>query len=237
MNIKLLSGVAIAALAISFASCSGKAASADKQNATEAVPETPAAPSVAVTPPSNVEPGKAYAAVVVTGADAAAWYTDSMQAKYPAYVISTPDAAKAVATIDSLADANLVNIARLYVTGPEAASTLAAYPARFAAALIVGDAPEEKDYDALTSSRFIYFASPTANVDGLKAALEKAAVHYTYASWSATLPQSRQNELAATMLEKGAPVNIFQFEDGATTTTQAAYGNAAAVKWLFSETK
>ena len=65
---------------------------------------------------------------------------------------------------------------------------------------------------------------------------------------SAILPESRQSELAAAMLEKGAPINIFEFETGTVLPEDGkgsehmysfdyAYKVAAVRDWLFKQKK
>ena len=82
----------------------------------------------------------------------------------------------------------------------------------------------------------------------LEEAAEKDGVQYTFASWSARLPESRQSELAATMLEKGAPVNLFQFEPGTVLPADGkgsehmysfdyAYRIPSVRHWLFEQSQ
>lgn len=92
-----------------------------------------------------------------------------------------------------------------------------AYPDLFAASMFVDSHWDKASFPELVKHKFIYFIAGEegkayADMKPLEDAAEKGGVSYTFAAWSAKLPETRQSELAATMLEKGAPINIFEFE-------------------------
>lgn len=151
-----------------------------------------------------------------------------------------------------------VDANRLYSTGQSMGGMMAmyydvAYPDMFAASIFVDSHWAESSFPQLVKHKFVWFiagengkAYPT--MKPLEEAAEKVGVNYTYAAWSAQLPMERQDELAATMLEKGAPVNIFEFETGTVLpegvtgmdhiySFDYAYRNTAVRDWLFKQTK
>ena len=178
--------------------------------------------------PANVEEGKTYPLIVVIeeepGAAAEVFTADAFQAETPAYVYVGSD-------VTGIIDANAVDAARVYSVGktPDSADV-------YAASLIV-DSAAPKD---LKDHKYIFFYTSAEPVNGVEDALRGSGVNYTYAAWGADLPVERQSELAGTMLEKGAPVNIFQFEEGtvpATGATAAAAAIPSVRNWILGQKK
>ena len=128
-----------------------------------------------------------------------------------------------------------------------------AYPDLFAASIFVDSHWDTSTFDQLVKHKFIYFIAGDKgkaypNLKPLEAAAEKEGVQYTFAEWSARLPEQRQSELAATMLGKGAPVNIFEFETGSVLpegvkgmdhmySFDYAYKIPSVREWLFKQHK
>ena len=128
-----------------------------------------------------------------------------------------------------------------------------AYPDVFAASIFVDSHWDTSTFAELARHRFVYFIAGDkgkayADMKPLEAAAEQDAVQYTFASWSAKLPEERQSQLAGVMLEKGAPVNIFQFEPGTVLPDDGkgsehmysfdyAYKIQSVREWLFGQHK
>ncbi len=177
--------------------------------------------------PANVEEGKTYPLIVVIedepGAAADVFTADAFQAETPAYVYVGSD-------VTGIIDANAVDAARVYSVGKTPDSDV------YAASLIVDSAAPKN----LKDHKYIFFYTSAEPVNGVEDALRGSGVNYTYAEWGANLPVERQSELAGTMLEKGAPVNIFQFEQGtvpATGATAAAATITSVRNWILNQKK
>lgn len=216
--------------------------------------------------------GKDVTAPLTQGYGALVWATPESQSKNPCYVLvpqlaqgAVNDAYEHSAEVDDLiglvnkvvAD-NQIDTNRLYSTGQSMGGMISmyydvAYPDMFAASIFVDSHWNKAQFDDLVKHKFIWFiagnggkAYPT--LEPLEDAARKVGRSYTYAEWSAKLPMARQDELAATMLEKGQPINIFQFETGSVLpdgvegmdhmySFDYAYRNTAARDWLFSQSK
>lgn len=177
--------------------------------------------------PANVEEGKTYPLFVVIeeepGATADVFTADGFQAETPSYVYVGSD-------VQGIIDANAVDASRVYSVGKTPDSDV------YAASLIVDDSAPK----VLKNRKVIFFYTTAEPINGVEDALRGSGVGYTYAEWGADLPVERQSELAATMLEKGKEVNIFQFEAGTVTDADAPAAAAAipAVRnWLLAQKK
>ncbi|MDE6309230.1 MAG: hypothetical protein K2L81_03440, partial [Muribaculaceae bacterium] len=150
---------------------------------------------------------------------------------------------------------------RIYATGQSMGGMLSMYydvnyPKMFAAAMIVDSPCDNATVSSLVKHNFIYIVSGNQGkaypcIEAIEDAARNEGVSYTAAEWSAQLPQGQQDDLARTMLDKGAPINIFQFEAGSVVpegveVTPAnehmysfdyAYRNSAAREWLFNQHK
>ncbi|MDE7387695.1 MAG: prolyl oligopeptidase family serine peptidase [Muribaculaceae bacterium] len=204
------------------------------------------------------------------GYGALVWATDEWQAKNPCYVLvpqfedvavndaydHTPAVDAAARLVRKVAADNQVDTDRIYSTGQSMGGMIAmyydvAYPDLFAASIFVDSHWDTATFDKLVKHKFIYFIAGDngkayADMKPMEEAAEKEGVNYVWSSWSAKLPIDRQNELAATMLGKGAPVNIFQFEQGTVVpegidapdhmySFDYAYRIPAVRDWLFGQ--
>lgn len=206
------------------------------------------------------------------GYGALVWATDESQQKNPCFVLVPEMSAGAtndkyehskqvddvIGLVNKIVADYPVDAARLYSTGQSMGGMMAmyydvAYPDIFAASIFVDSHWDQASFPELVKHKFIWFiagdggkAYPT--MKPMEAAAEKAGVQYTYAGWSARLPMERQDQLAATMLQKGAPINIFQFDTGSVLpegvqgmdhmySFDYAYRNTAARDWLFQQRK
>lgn len=167
------------------------------------------------------------------------WATDEWQKEHPSYVLvpqftgvavnddydHSDEVDVAMRLLKKLvADNVTIDVNRLYSTGQSMGGMISMYynveyPDVFAASIFVDSHWAKSSFDELAKHKFIYFIAGDkgkayADLKPLEQAAENDKVQYTFASWSAKLPESRQSELAGVMLEKGAPVNIFQFEPG-----------------------
>lgn len=200
------------------------------------------------------------------------WATDQWQSEHPCYVLVPQFAGVAVnddyehtdevdVVIRMLKDVTgkyNVDTNRLYTTGQSMGGMISmyynvAYPDVFAASIFVDSHWATSTFTELAKHKFIYFIAGDkgkayADMQPLEEAAEKDGVQYTFASWSAKLPELRQSELAATMLEKGAPVNIFQFEPGSVLPEDGkgsehmysfdyAYKIPSVREWMFKQHK
>ncbi len=201
------------------------------------------------------------------------WITDQWQAEHPCYVLVpqfttvtvndqyqiSDEVDIVMRLLNSLNSELPIDTDRIYTTGQSMGGMLSvyfdvAYPKMFAAAIFVDSHWDKARFDSLVKHKFIYFISGEQGkaypcLEPLEEAARKEGIHYTYAEWSAKLPQARQDELAATMLGKGAAVNIFQFEPGSVVpdgvevnpanehmySFDYAYRNSAARAWLFDQ--
>lgn len=215
-------------------------------------------------------PGSDYSTPLTQGYGALVWATDEWQAKHPCYVlvpqfsgVAVNDAYERTDEVDivirmlgSITSAGGVDTSRLYTTGQSMGGMISmyynvAYPDLFAASIFVDSHWDTATFPELARHKFVYFIAGDkgkayADMKPLEEAAEQGGVQYTWASWSAKLPEERQSELAATMLEKGAPVNIFQFEPGTVLPADGrgsehmysfdyAYRIPSVREWLFAQ--
>ncbi len=203
------------------------------------------------------------------------WTTAQWQSEHPCYVLvpqfsevavndayqTTDEADIVIRLLNSLNSDLNIDTDRIYTTGQSMGGMLSmyydvAYPRMFAAAIFVDSHWDKATFDSLVKHNFIYFISGNEGkaypcIEAIEDAARNQGVSYTFAPWSAKLPQSQQDDMAKTMLGKGAPVNIFQFEPGTvvpegvevTPATEHmysfdyAYRNSAAREWLFNQHK
>lgn len=127
------------------------------------------------------------------------------------------------------------------------------YPDLFAASIFVDCHWDTSTFDALVKHKFIYFIAGNegkayACIEPLENAARKEEIQYTFAEWSAKLSEMQQSQLAATMLEKGAPINIFEFEPKSVLPADSkgsehmysfdyAYKIQSVRDWLFKQKK
>lgn len=217
-------------------------------------------------------PGKDVTSPLTQGYGALVWATDESQAKNPCYVLvpqfsgvavndaydKTDEVDVVIRLVKSLVADRNIDANRLYTTGQSMGGMVSmyynvAYPDVFAASIFVDCHWDKAVFDSLVKHKFVYFVAGNEGkayqcIEPLEDAARKVGVQYTFAEWSAQLPEARQSELAATMLEKGAPVNIFEFEpktvlpaDGKGSehmySFDYAYKVASVRDWLFKQKK
>lgn len=217
-------------------------------------------------------PGADATAPLTQGYGALVWATSESQAKNPCYVlvpqfsgVAVNDAYEHTKEVDAVinmlksivSDKN-VDSERLYTTGQSMGGMISmyynvTYPDVFAASIFVDCHWNKSTFDSLVEHKFVYFIAGDQGkayqcLQPLEDACRKVGVNYTFAAWSAKLPESRQSELAAVMLEKGAPINIFEFEpktvlpaDGKGSehmySFDYAYKITSVRDWLFKQKK
>lgn len=217
-------------------------------------------------------PGEDATRPLTQGYGALVWATAESQAKNPCYVLvpqfsgvavndayeHTDEVDIAVRLLNNVAENNSVDTNRLYTTGQSMGGMISmyynvAYPDLFAASIFVDCHWDNGTFDSLVKHKFVYFIAGDEGkaykcLEPIEEAARKEGVQYTFAAWSAKLPEARQSELAATMLEKGAPVNLFEFEpktvlpdDGKGSehmySFDYAYRITAVRDWLFRQSK
>ena len=218
-------------------------------------------------------PGDNPLTPLTQGYGALVWATDEWQATHPCYVlvpqfsgVAVNDAYQRTDEVDmvirmlrSVVDAHKdIDTARLYTTGQSMGGMISmyynvAYPDVFAASIFVDCHWDTATFPELVRHKFVYFIAGTSGkaateIKPIEEAAEQVGVGYTYAGWSARLPESRQSELAATMLAKGAPVNLFQFESGTVLPADGrgsehmysfdyAYRINSVRTWLFEQSR
>ncbi|MCM1067358.1 MAG: hypothetical protein NC418_07290 [Muribaculaceae bacterium] len=193
------------------------------------------------------------------------WGSDSWQKENPCYVLvpelgrdaidkdfkPSTEVDAAIGLLNSIVKSKQVDTKRIYAAGRSDGSMVSmyyavAYPDLFAASIFVDSQLDNATLPQLVKGKFIYFVdsdckNATERIKAVEKAAEAASVQYTWSEWSAQLPVERQSELAATMLGKGAPVNIFQFEAdgkcGKDVAGNNAYAITAARTWLFEQSK
>lgn len=216
---------------------------------------------------------KAVTVPLTQGYGALVWATDVSQAKNPCFVLvpqmssgATDDSYNHSLQVDQLiglvkqisADYP-VDSNRLYSTGQSMGGMMAmyydvAYPDLFAASIFVDSHWAESTFTELVKHKFVWFIAGDGGkaypkLKPLEEAAEKEGIGYTFAEWSAKLPTMQQDELAQTMLDKGAPINIFEFETGSVLpegmtngidhmySFDYAYKISAVRNWLFQQSK
>ncbi|MCM1483300.1 MAG: alpha/beta hydrolase-fold protein [Muribaculaceae bacterium] len=217
-------------------------------------------------------PGDDATRPLTQGYGALVWATAESQAKNPCYVLVpqfsgvavndnyeyTDEVDMVIRMLNSVVENNSVDPARLYTTGQSMGGMISMYynvkyPDVFAASIFVDCHWDNATFDSLVKHKFIYFIAGNQGkaykcIAPLEDAARKEGVQYTFAEWSAQLPEARQSELAATMLEKGAPINFFEFEpktvlppDGKGSEHMYSFDYAYRIPsvrdWLFRQTK
>lgn len=216
--------------------------------------------------------GKDVKVPLTQGYGALVWATPESQAKNPCYVlvpqmseVAVDDAYTHTQQVDDLIglvkqieNDYAVDDDRIYSTGQSMGGMMSmyydvAYPDLFAASIFVDSHWDAATFPELVEHKFVWFIAGDKGkaypkLEALEAAARQENVSYTFTSWSAKLPQAEQNQMAAVMLEKGAPVNIFEFETGTVLpegveapdhmySFDYAYKNAAVRDWLFQQKK
>ncbi|MCM1522719.1 MAG: alpha/beta hydrolase-fold protein [Muribaculaceae bacterium] len=217
-------------------------------------------------------PGEDATRPLTQGYGALVWATSQSQAKNPCYVLvpqfsgvavndnyeHTDEVDMVIRLLADVTDNNPIDKNRLYTTGQSMGGMISMYynvkyPDLFAASIFVDCHWDNGTFDSLVKHKFVYFIAGNEGkaykcLEPIEEAARREGVQYTYAAWSAKLPEARQSELAATMLEKGAPVNLFEFEsktvlpdDGKGSehmySFDYAYRISSVRDWLFRQSK
>lgn len=215
-------------------------------------------------------PGRDVSLPLTQGYGALVWATPEWQRAHPCYVLvpqfsgvavndayeRTPEVDVVVRLVRDLAANKNVDAKRLYTTGQSMGGMISmyynvAYPDLFAASIFVDSHWDTSTFPELARHRFVYFIAGDKGksypeIAPLEEACRADSVDYTFAEWSARLPWATQDSVAATMLDKGAPVNIFQFTPGSVLPASGkgsehlysfdyAYRNSAVRSWLFRQ--
>lgn len=215
-------------------------------------------------------PGDNVTLPLTQGYGSLVWATDSWQSEHPCYVLvpqfagvavndayeHTDEVDIAMRLMQDVASTHSVDKSRLYTTGQSMGGMISmyynvAYPDVFAASIFVDSHWDTATFPELAKHRFVYFIAGDsgkayADLEPLEEAARQDSVNYTFAEWSAKLPEARQSALAETMLAKGAPVNIFQFEPKSVLPADGkgsehmysfdyAYKIESVKEWLFSQ--
>ncbi len=215
-------------------------------------------------------PGSDVTLPLTQGYGGLVWATPEWQKNHPCYVlvpqfsgVAVNDAYEHTDEVDIVvrmlrqvvADNN-ADTKRLYTTGQSMGGMISmyynvAYPDLFAASIFVDSHWDTATFPELAKHKFVYFIAGDkgkafSEIKPLEEAARKDGVQYTFAEWSAKLPESRQSELANAMLDKGAPVNMIEFEPGTVLPADGkgsehmysfdyAYRIPAVREWLFRQ--
>lgn len=217
-------------------------------------------------------PGNDITRPLTQGYGGLIWATKESQAKNPCFVlvpqfsgVAVNDAYEHTDEVDivirmlkNIVAKNNIDQTRLYTTGQSMGGMISmyynvAYPDVFAASIFVDSHWDTGVFPELARHKFVYFIAGDkgkayADIQPLETAAENEGIRYTFAEWSAKLPESQQSAIAADMLEKGAPVNLFQFEPGSVLPSDGkgsehmysfdyAYKITAVRDWLFRQSK
>lgn len=217
-------------------------------------------------------PGPDAKSPLIQGYGALIWATPEAQAKNPCYVlvpqfsgVAVNDAWQRTAEVDlvmgllqNLIDSKNIDSKRLYATGQSMGGMIAIYlnlthPQTFAASLFVDCHWNPDTFVKLVEQKFIFVtAGDSERVKATNAAIEAACRlqgrAFSYSSWSAKLPQNIQDEQVESLIDKGAPIILINFESGTVLPENGegsehmysfdyAYKLAPAREWLFKQTR
>lgn len=223
-------------------------------------------------------PGKDVLLPLTQGYGGLVWATDEFQSEHPCFVVvpqypyitvddqwqTTPQVDGTVRLIQSLTKKYPVDTDRLYTTGQSMGGMMSLYfnvkyPKFFAASLFVAC---QWDISKMNDFQYYKFAYIAAGGDPggsggerqLEALLREQKSPFGHAEWSARLPESEQDTLAAKLLSEGYERNFILFE-GNTVLSEAqasrpigpgevhmasfdyAYRLSPVREWLFRQSK
>lgn len=217
-------------------------------------------------------PGRDVTAPLTQGYGGIIWATKEAQTKNPCYVLvpqfkgvavddsyrHTDEVDIAMRLLQSVVKAKNIDPDRLYSTGQSMGGMISmyydvAYPDVFAASIFIDSHWATDTFDKLVKHKFIYFIAGDSGkaykcLEPMEDACRREGVAYCYAEWSVKVPVERQDSLAQVMLDKGDPVNLFQFEpktvlpaDGRGSehmlSFDCAYRISTTREWLFRQSK
>ncbi len=217
-------------------------------------------------------PGENYTTPLTQGYGALVWATPQWQKKHPCYVlvpqfsgVAVNDAYEHTTEVDvvirmlkNIVRTYNIDTARLYTTGQSMGGMISmyyniTYPDIFAASIFVDCHWDTAKFDELARHTFTYVTAGKSgksfgDIKALENAADSLGIKYEFAEWSAKLPQTEQDSLAASLLAKGAKVNIINFspksvlpEDGKGSehmySFDYAYRLTPVREWLFMQKK
>lgn len=213
-------------------------------------------------------PGTDVMRPLTQGYGALVWATGEWQAEHPCYVlvpqytgVAVNDAYEHTDEVDmvmrlvrSIAQDNNIDNDRLYTTGQSMGGMISmyfnvTYPDLFAASIFVDCHWDSATFPELVKHKFTFITAGKAGTFGaLEQAAMKAGIRYEYEEWSARLPQTEQDRLAAEELAKGAPINIINFTSKTVLPADGkgsehmysfdyAYRLTPVREWLFSQSR
>lgn len=180
--------------------------------------------------------GRDVKAPLTQGYGALVWATKDSQKKNPCYVLvpqfsgvaindayeHTDEADVAIRLLKEVMANQQVDANKVYTSGQSMGGMLSmyynvAYPELFAASIFVDNVCDTAKVDQLVKHKFVYFVAGNEGkaypgIQAIEDACRKMGVGYAFSAWSAQLPEKEQSDQAKVMLDKGNPVNIFQFE-------------------------
>lgn len=217
-------------------------------------------------------PGENPTTPLTQGYGALVWATQESQAKNPCFVLvpqysgvavndayeHTDEVDVVIRMLKHVVSEYEVDSNRLYTTGQSMGGMISmyynvTYPDIFAASIFVDCHWATDTFGELAEHKFVYFSAGDKGgawkcIAPLEEAAKKDDRKYEYAQWSARLPESEQNTLAQKMLDKGAPINLINFESGTVLPADGkgsehmysfdyAYKIQAVRDWLFRQSK
>ena len=200
------------------------------------------------------------------------WATKESQEENPCFVLVphysgvavddnydyTDEVDMTIRLLNEVVNSNAIDDKRLYTTGQSMGGMMSmyfnvAYPNVFAASIFVDSHWATETFNELVKQKFVWFIAggegkAYPELKPLEEAAEKEGFRYSYATWSAKLPETRQDELAKKMLDKNAPINIIQFETGSVLpkgindadhmySFDYAYRIKSVRDWMFKQVK
>ncbi len=217
-------------------------------------------------------PGMDPLTPLIQGYGGLVWATPEFQATHPCFVLvpqysyitvdnqwqTMPEVDETVELVNMLVSDHPVDVNRLYTTGQSMGGMMSLYfnikyPDLFAASMFVSCQWDVEKMDGFKDKKFVYITAggdkeATGGVDQLKRLLEKEGAAFGQATWSARLPQSQQDSLAAALLAKGEPRNFITFEGNTVLPVNGkgmvhmasfnfAYRLAPVCEWLLQQSK
>lgn len=217
-------------------------------------------------------PGPDVETPLIQGYGGLVWATPDFQAKHPCYVLvpqysyitvdnqwqTMPEVDQTISLLKDIVAHNQVDENRLYTTGQSMGGMMSLYfnikyPDIFAASMFVSCQWDVAKMDGFKNKKFVYITAggdkeATGGADSLMTLLKKEDARFTHATWSARLPQEKQDSLAASLISEGCERNFITFEgntvlppDGKGMVHMAsfnfAYKLTPVCEWLLEQSK
>lgn len=200
------------------------------------------------------------------------WAEPSFQAQNPCFVLvpqysyitvdnqwqTMPEVDETITLLKDIVKNNPVDENRLYTTGQSMGGMMSLYfnikyPDLFAASMFVSCQWDVAKMEGFKDKKFVYITAggdkeATGGADQLKTLLKKEHSAFGEATWSARLPESKQDSLASQLLAKGFERNFITFEgntvlpkDGEGMVHMASFNFAYRLRpvceWLLRQSK